>query len=107
MAEEFTSRPAAASSGAAIIQELVSKRSSCGPVMIDTLPVVEVFDGGEVEQFLAFVTKTRRDATRSSDLPPMLLLTRLGSNWSAKSPRCARYRRCREPQASSRRSPTR
>ncbi|HEX3824792.1 MAG TPA: hypothetical protein VHV79_10040 [Mycobacteriales bacterium] len=50
------------SSGEADIRELASKRSSGGTATIETLPVVDVFGAGEVEQFVA---KQQRDPRRT------------------------------------------
>jgi hypothetical protein len=60
MANEPTPRPAATSSSEADIDELVSRQSSGAPATIEMLPVVDVFDDGEVEQFIAFFAKMRR-----------------------------------------------
>ena len=52
--------PPPASSGTPTLEELARAKGLTAPATIDTLPDVEVFDDGEVEEFLAFVSEQRR-----------------------------------------------
>jgi hypothetical protein len=54
----FPSPPA--SVGTPTLEELARAKGITAPATIDTLPAVEVFDDGEVEEFLEFVAEQRR-----------------------------------------------
>jgi hypothetical protein len=42
------------------IEQLSAERGISSPATLEALPLVDVFDDGEVEQFLAFIAEARR-----------------------------------------------
>jgi hypothetical protein len=60
MSSDAVMPPPPASPGTPTLDDLQRAKSINDPATLDSLPNVDVFDDGEVEDFLDFVTEQRR-----------------------------------------------